>query len=50
MTTIELNAALKRLKAISDSLIDCDEKIAELSVAGTSDSYCVFECPKFEKG
>lgn len=31
MTTTELNAALKRLKAVSDSLIDCDEKIAELS-------------------
>ena len=31
MTTIELNAALKRLKAISDSVIDLDEKMTELS-------------------
>ena len=43
MTTIELNAALKRLKAISDSLIDCDEKISELS---STLSDCVIKLEK----
>ena len=31
MTTIELNAALKRLKAISDSLIDCEIALSDYS-------------------
>ena len=31
MTTIELNAALKRLKAISDSLIDCEIALSDCS-------------------
>lgn len=49
MTTIKLNAALKRLKAISDSLFDCDEKIAELS-STLSDCVIKLEKTAYELG